>query len=172
MGTNFYLRTIVQPYETVLDYSRRCNKLVEEYGYSSEVVNIEPYFCCEWHIAKTSAGWLPLFQAHDKIKSVADIKTAYQTHNFAIVDEYNTEYTWEEFTERVLKFNGGVLGGIPCEKVDIPKLGETHYNPTDDGYRPISHMQYIHKQSRYYDSYVNSYYTDPEGYEFCTTWFS
>lgn len=32
MGTNFYLRTIVQPYETVLDYSRRCNKLMDEYG--------------------------------------------------------------------------------------------------------------------------------------------
>lgn len=68
-----------------------------------------------FHIAKTSCGWKPLFQEDPpaeqrefdvnepmQIKSVSDIKAAYDTGAFAIVDEYGDEYDWEAFEKRVL----------------------------------------------------------------------
>lgn len=86
MGTNFYLK------------SRIPRQVYDKY-----------------HIAKTSVGWRPLFQENPEgefgwnqypepmeIRSVSDIKRAYDTGTFAIVDEYGDEYTWEQFEKRVL----------------------------------------------------------------------
>lgn len=49
--------------------------------------------------------------------SVKAMKTAYDTDKLKIIDEYGREYTWDEFDERVLKFNGGVKGAIETEKL-------------------------------------------------------
>lgn len=75
----------------------------------------------EFHIAKTSGGWRPSFQADPNpelayhgieleepeplaIGSVDDLKRHYDTGLYRIVDEYGGEYTWEEFEKRVLEF--------------------------------------------------------------------
>ena len=69
----------------------------------------------EFHIAKTSYGWKPLFEAHHKgfdgdeepdITSVADIRREYETGKYDIVDEYGDVYDWDGFEERVLRFDG------------------------------------------------------------------
>ena len=95
MGTNFYLMT-------------QNKAMAKQYAPYSYELTDEPEFGYEIHIAKTSAGWLPLFQGHkDGINSVAGYKAAYGTGEFKIYDEYGVEYNWEAFDERVLKFNGG-----------------------------------------------------------------
>lgn len=121
MGTNFYLEQVI------------------EYGDIQAI-----------HIAKTSAGWLPLMQTNRNINSVKDIKSAYDTGVFIIVDEYGKEYTWEQFKERVLDFNK-----------DNPKA-LSHIKPPDD----FSYKKVKEYYGDYWDS--SEYIVDDEGYEFYT----
>ena len=148
MGTNFYLMT-------------RNKKMAEKYAPYSYHLTDEPYFGYEIHIAKTSCGWLPLFQSHtDGINSIREYKEAYETGEFEIFDEYGDPYTWEEFTERVLKFNGGIRGVAPREKIEVDPNSQW-YDYRLPEYRPISHFEYEYD---YY--YVNDYFTDDQGFEF------
>lgn len=128
--------------------------------YSYELTDM-PYFGYEIHIAKTSCGWLPLFQGHkDGINSVCEYKTAYETGEFEITDEYGNIYTWEEFTERVLKFNGGIRDVMPLEKIEVDP-NYPFYDPRMPDHIPVSHFEYK------YDGYwKDDYFTDPDGYEF------
>lgn len=152
MGINFYLGTS--------DKEARDTY----FGWRYELTDT-PTWLYEQHIAKTSIGWLPLFEASHSIQSVADIKKVYDTGKFIIYDEYGTEYNWEEFDERVLKFSGGVLGAIPRKK--IAKDPNSPYWDRDlPDYRPISHFEYA--QGRY----ASEYFRDPEGYEFSRHEFS
>lgn len=154
MGTNFYLMT-------------RNKTMAQKYAPYSYELTDTPYFGYEIHIAKTSGGWLPLFQGHrDGINSVHAYKEAYHTGEFDIVDEYGSFYTWAEFTERVLKFNGGVRGVMPLEKVAVDKTSR-FYDPKIPDHIPISHFDYQ------YDGYwANDYFADDEGYEFDSREFS
>lgn len=128
--------------------------------YSYELTDF-PHFGYEIHIAKTSCGWLPLFQGHqDGINSVREYKDAYNTGEFDIVDEYGDFYNWEEFTERVLKFNGGVRGVAPLERIEKDESSKFCDHRLPD-YRPISHFEY-----KYDSYYVNDYFADKDGYEF------
>lgn len=148
MGTNFYLMT-------------RNKQAAQKYAPYSYELTDEPYFGYEIHVAKTSCGWLPLFQGHkDGINSVREYKAAYETGEFEIFDEYGDSYTWEEFTERVLKFNGGVRGVMPREKIEADK-SSPWYDYRLPEYRPISHFEYEYD---YY--YVNDYFADDQGFEF------
>ena len=148
MGTNFYLMT-------------KNKETAQKYAPYSYTLTDEPYFGYEIHIAKTSCGWLPLFQGHkDGINSVREYKTAYETGEFEIVDEYGNAYTWEEFDERVLKFNGGIRGVQLLQKVEVDKHSP-YYDHNMSNHVPVSHMEYV------YDGYwANDYFTDPDGYEF------
>lgn len=140
MGTNFYLST-------------RDKEVRDTYfGWHYELTYYAPTCIYEQHIAKTSAGWLPLFEASKSIQSVADIKKLYDTGKFIIHDEYGTEYNWEEFDKRVLKFNGGVLESIPREKIAKDSDSTDWDLPS---YRLMSHFES-----------VPEYFRDPEGYEF------
>lgn len=91
MGTNFYLRA----------------------------KNPRPVYD-QYHLAKTSHGWKPLFEIDPKpedstpweqmpaelpIRSVDDIKRHYDSGNFEIVDEYGEAYDWDAFEERVINWN-------------------------------------------------------------------
>ena len=152
MGTNFYLGTSDK--ETRDTY----------FGWRYELTDT-PTWLYEQHIAKTSIGWLPLFEASHSIQSVADIKKVYDTGKFIIYDEYGTEYNWEEFDERVLKFSGGVLGAIPRKKI-ANDPNSPYWDRDLPDYRPISHFEYA--QGRY----ASEYFRDPEGYEFSRHEFS
>lgn len=152
MGTNFYLFT-------------KNKEMAQKYAPYSYSLTDEPDFGYEIHIAKTSCGWLPLFQAHKNLISVQDFKVAYDTGEFKIFDEYGDEYDWEGFDERVLKFNGGVCGVEPRKKIEQP-ADPRWYDSNMPEYFPISHFEYGHGQ------YVDDYYKDAEGYEFTTHEFS
>lgn len=153
MGTNFYL-------------FGKNKELVQKYApYSYELTDM-PDFGYTIHIAKTSCGWLPLFQAHkDGICSVAQYKEAYNTGAFKIIDEYGIEYTWDEFDERVLKFNGGIKGVAPREKINQDR-NSPWFDKNMPEYKPVSHFEYA--CGRYNDEY----FTDSDGYEFSIREFS
>lgn len=156
MGTNFYMIT-------------KNKELAQHYApYSYELVD-SPYFGYEIHICKTSCGWLPLWQAHKNgINSVAEYKTAYESNEFEIYDEYGVQYNWDAFNDRVLKFNGGILGVQEPEKIEQNRNSRYDYHLPE--YGPISHIGGS-KQSYKYDfaEFYNDYFADSEGYEFSTT---
>lgn len=144
IGTNFYLLT--QKREIADNY----------FGYNRELTDT-PVWGYEIHIAKTSSGWLPLFQAHDCFKSVKQLKALYDTGDFLIYDEYSKTYTWEEFDQRVLQFNGGTVKNRP------PNSSKTVVDGREVTI-PISHPEYSHL--------TNYYFADEDGYEFCYGEFS
>lgn len=128
MGTNFYL------------------KQKTEYGVPQEL-----------HIAKTSCGWRTLYQAHYNINSVKDIKAAYDTGQYLLIDEYDEEYSWSEFEERVIKFSTDNPNAL--SHIEIPK----HFTKEE----VFRYYGWVDK------NYLGElYFTDDEGYEFCTSEFS
>ena len=145
-------------------------ELAQQYAPYSYELTDTPYFGYEIHIAKTSCGWLPLFQGHKNgINSVSEYKAAYETGEFDIVDEYGTSYNWDEFEDRVLKFNGGVRGAQKPEKIGLEKR-TLRYDHNLPEYGPISHIG-GDKQSYKYDfaELYNDFFEDSDGYEFSTT---
>lgn len=134
MGTNFYFFT-------------NDKSIVKKYACNEYTLTDTPEFGYEIHIAKTSCGWLPLFQYRETMPSVKSMKAAYDTDKLKIIDEYGREYTWDEFDERVLKFNGGVKGAIEAEKSGDKEL-------------PISHFEFSDGM------YSHLYLKDEEGFEF------
>ena len=152
MGTNFYLGTD--------DKEARD----EYFGLNYELTDT-PTWLYEQHIAKTSAGWLPSFEASRSIQSVADIKRLYDTGKFVIYDEYGDYYNWDEFDKRVLQHNGGVLGAIPREKIEQDPNWQ-FYDRDLPEYLPISHFEYAEGR------WAFDYFKDPEGYEFSRHSFS
>ena len=145
MGTNFYLHTK--------------NKEARDKYFSTYELTDIPDWAYEAHIAKTSCGWLPLFQAHKSISSVRELKEAYDTGHFRIIDEYNRAYSWNEFEDRVLKFNGGILGVAPREKI-VQDKDSPVYDADLPEYMPISHFEYGNGKN------AHMYFKDEEGYEF------
>lgn len=75
------------------------------------------------HIAKTSAGWKPLFNKTKYYSSVAEIYKYYHSDdNILIFDEYGTEYDWDAFVERVINF-----GDEHNSKCHVAECRETWY---------------------------------------------
>lgn len=124
MGTNFYLR-------------KKKPRLVYD----------------EIHIAKTSFGWKPTFECHEgEIESVRQLKTAYDSGEYTIIDEYGDEYTWEEFDKRVIQW------------------AESQIEMRGEDFKPIDHVEYEKTQT--YRHYENYYYHDEDGYNFMMVEFS
>lgn len=145
MGMNFYFIT-------------KNKEIAEKFApYSFELTDT-PYWGYKIHLAKTSAGWLPLFQYHQNgISSVKDIMDAYNTDEFEIYDESEQKYLWNEFEKRVLNFNGGVSGAVPAVKYDK----SSRYADMDmPDYLPASHFDYARGK------YSKDYFKDDKGYEF------
>ena len=155
MGTNFYLMT---KHKDVRD---------KYFGYSCSLTDT-PEWGYEIHIAKTSMGWLPAFEAHECFRSIKQLKALYDTGVFIIYDEYSNIYNWEEFDERVLKFNGGVRGVIPREKINQDPYSQ-FYDPNMPEYGPISHLEYKGFMTANGSSH---FFTDEDGYEFSDYEFS
>lgn len=149
VGTNFYLFSLNK---------NICDKYFDSRDYARTET---PYVGYQIHIAKTSAGWLPLFEAHKGLTSIDDLYMIYRSGDFEIYDEYGTLYDWNGFTERVLKFNGGRKGVISpiSYKEDIQSPFYDKDMPT---HIPVSHFEYASGK------YAEDYFKDPDGYEF--TW--
>lgn len=91
MSTNYYMFT-------------RRKELVPFFGSKVESVD-EPDFGYMIHIAKTSHYWPPIFEAHNHIRSVADLKLLYEKGGVQIFDEYNRELFWDEFVKEVVNWD-------------------------------------------------------------------
>lgn len=154
MGTNFYMIT----------KNKTMASIYAPYSYE---LTDTPYFGYEIHVAKTSCGWLPLFQGHKNgINSVSEYKAAYETGEFDIVDEYGTSYNWNEFEDRVLKFNGGIRGVQDPEKIERDK-SSIFYDKNLPEYSPISHIGGTKQSYKYdFEEFYNDYFEDSEGFEF------
>ena len=66
----------------------------------------EPDFGYEIHIAKTSAGWIPLFESYvPTYKYFSEMEAFYLGHkdDLTIKDEYGAEFTWDEFKNMMVK---------------------------------------------------------------------
>lgn len=135
------------------------------FGYGYELTD-SPDWGYSIHIAKTSIGWLPLFESHECFKSIKELKELYDTGNFIIYDEYGDMYTWQEFDMRVLKFNGGTIHNRVLERIDQDK-SSPFYDSNMPDHRPVSHFEY--KMDPYC---AQDYFMDEEGYEFTTHEFS
>ena len=159
MGTNFYMIT-------------KNKKLAQRYAPYSYELTDEPYFGYEIHVAKTSCGWLPAWQGHkDGINSVAEYKAAYDTGEFKIYDEYGTEYNWDAFDDRVLKFNGGILGVQKPKKIEQNKRSRW-YDKNMPDYYPISHISGSPQSYKFDNWFANDHFKDPDGFEFSMRSFS
>lgn len=149
MGTNFYFFT-------------KEKELRHLYSSKWELVD-EPEFGYKLHIAKTSMGWLPLFEEHEKIKSVKNIKDLYNTGYVKIFDEYGIEYDWNAFKERVLEHNGGTTAKRHIEYISEERISEQKayelYDPNFPNFVPISHFEYKGINP-------DNFFKDEEGYEF------
>lgn len=152
MGTNFYMMTKSKDI---------CNKY---FSWSYELTDT-PDWGYSIHIAKTSMGWLPLFQSHDCFNSIKELKNLYDTGEFIIYDEYGNTYTWSEFDKRVLQFNGGTVNNRILKSVHQDK-SSPFYDPKMPNHVPISHFE------DKIDYYAEDYFSDLDGYEFTTHEFS
>ena len=108
MGTNVYF------------LSKNKDAILKYFGNSYELTD-SPYFAYQVHVLKRSAGWLPLWQAHDNCKSVADYKKAYDSGFFEIYDEYSEKDTWGSVYEQFAMFNGGIRGVQKPKKIEQDK---------------------------------------------------
>ena len=148
MGTNFYFAT-------------KNRNLVQNMNF---LFVDSPIIGYEVHVAKTSCGWLPLFEQHTGINSVKDYEAILKRPDVIIYDENFQRYTWPEFEQRVLKHNGGVAGAIPLEPIQ-QDLGR-FYDPDMPDHTPVSHLEYGHGK------YAQDFFKDEEGYEFSKQEFS
>lgn len=84
------------------------------------------------HIAKTSEGWVPVFEFHRGIiESVKDIKRFCEASGLSIFNEYGFKYNWEEFQTRVVEH-------CPDGKSHLfESAGHVTYKKSDDGYEFI-----------------------------------
>ena len=152
MGTNFYLMTSSKDARD------------KYFGWNYELTDT-PDWGYSQHIAKTSCGWLPLFDGSGCFESIKELHDLYWSDaSFIIYDEYGTVYKWDEFEDRVLKFNGGIDGVAPKEKI-IQDKNSQFYDSDMPEYKPISHFNYGHGK------YKEHYYKDEDGYEFSYTTF-
>ena len=152
MGTNFYIMT-------------KSKEARDKYfGWSYELTDT-PDWGYQQHVAKTSCGWLPSFDGSGCFKSIRELKNIYDSGEFILYDEYGTIYTWDEFDERVLKFNGGIKGVTPREKINQDR-SSPWFDKNMPEYKPVSHFEYA------YGRYNDEYFTDPDGYEFSIREFS
>lgn len=134
------------------------------FGWNYELTDT-PDWGYQQHVAKTSCGWLPSFDGSGCFKSIRELKNIYDSGEFILYDEYGTIYTWDEFDERVLKFNGGIKGVTPREKINQDR-SSPWFDKNMPEYKPVSHFEYA--CGRYNDEY----FTDLDGYEFSIREFS
>lgn len=162
MGTNYYLMT-------------NNRNLAHKYFPSEYEIIDDPFLGYKIHIAKTSFGWKPLFQRHDKayrsVKELIDFITIHT--DISIYDEYSRNISIEEFTDEVVNWNDkqqvkyykyfpdGVENKVFGGKDYFVESNENDY----DIKSPFDHLEYgkYDKISTYGS---NLYSHDIDGYDF------
>lgn len=151
LGTNFY-------------FFSKDKDAVKKYIGSDYELTDEPELGYEIHIGKRSGGWLPLFQYRETMSSVEKIKDVYNTGKFAIYDEYwDKEYTWNEFEDALINWNGGYLRKNNCWMNNEGELLEREKVLQMNMYYPASHFDAEINKAGFYN---NNCIIDKDGYEF------
>lgn len=105
MGTNYYLITKNS------DIAHKYFANNDMYGTWDEeyVLRDIPDFHYEMHLNKLSYGWRPLFQIHKVFRSFTELENFYKEHksDLTINDEYDNEYTWDEYKEKIFSHING-----------------------------------------------------------------
>ena len=125
MGTNFYLFT-------------KNKKMASKHAPYSYQLTDEPELGYAIHIAKTSYGWLPLFQAHKNgIDSVEEYKEAYDTNEYKMkILNFTTQHflNTSQFHIKILNsilIMGMIMIQIKTDMsfvgVNLAKEGSRHY---------------------------------------------
>ena len=112
MGTNFYMMT-----------KNKKNNLGDK-----QFLEDTPDWGYSIHIAKTSAGWPPIYEAHEHIKCVNDIKSVYDSDQCIIYDEYYEIYNWDKFVKRVVMWGRDIKLPPEDEWATLNEWGERFYD--------------------------------------------
>ena len=87
-----------------------CMKKYAPYSYE---LTDEPDWGYKLHVAKTSMGWLPLFQAHENgIRSIREYKEFYDTGEVNIYDEYGNNANYN-FSFNYHYWNSAIINKAP-----------------------------------------------------------
>ena len=112
MGTNFYMMT-----KNKKNNLGDKQSLEDTFGWGYSI-----------HIAKTSAGWPPIYEEHKNIKCVNDIKTVCDSDQCIIYDEYYDIYDWKKFVKRVVLHGKDIKLSPEDEWATINEWGERFYD--------------------------------------------
>lgn len=102
MGTNYYFFT--KNKKLAKEYFPWVNDLMDRPD-DGAVLTDNPDFGYEIHLNKLSYGWKPLLQRHPKaFTTFKKLEEFYHAHedDLKIYDEYNREYTFEEYKEELI----------------------------------------------------------------------
>ena len=167
MGTNYYLMT-------------KDKRLVNKY-FDGEYNTVDsPYFGYRIHLNKCSCGWKTLFERHpNAFVSFAELKDFFNNHNhLRIFNEYGTEYSWNEYEEKVIGHSINCLVE-PIKFIAKPNVFDPERRmivvmedcePEEaEIFTPFNHQEYSDKEKaakkRYHinDWEMNiKYYSDPD----------
>lgn len=139
MGTNFYLHI--------------SNKQLVHKFFTKDEYNLtdEPDLGYEIHLNKLSAGWRPLFQKHKAFSTFTELFNFYHEYiaRLRILDEYNNEYTWDEYQECILdhaNVEPEPVKWVYCEDPIYPYgkfLHTINCEPDEaDLWTPFNHIEY------------------------------
>lgn len=166
MGTNYSFFTknkqLAKEYfpARIMPNDRRCD---------GAVLVDEPEFGYEIHIAKTSYGWVPLFESHiPTFGNFTELESFYMAHkdDLTVLDEYGTEYSWDEFKNMMIRHSqreheamkwvydvDPIFGKNKCLHTRKCPEGET-----PDLYIPFRHDEYDRTQKEAARKYGTRHY--------------
>ena len=133
-------------------------ELVKKYFDGEYEIVDDPYLGYEIHIGKRSAGWKPLFEAHDNAyTSVSEMLDFIMNHpEIHIFDEYGESFSiaqlkeelidWAENQEKIMIHYDDYIGEIqsPIDHVEMDRRDnrnpwlKIHYWHDKDGYESIA----------------------------------
>lgn len=165
MGTNFYA---VLPIKKKFSNKLReiADKMDNDPKYGHSVDNDLYEFKEELknqvvHLGKRSGGWVFDWDGNDMkyyVPNLKSIKNFIDTSHAIIIDEYEQEYTWDEFINEELD---GVL-------YDTPELlnGQRYYNKYPE--HRTSYCRNYEKAISMYRRYAKGKFIDPNYHDFIT----
>ena len=149
MSTNYYMM--------ITD-----KELVKKYFDGEYEIVDDPYLGYEIHIGKRSAGWKPLFEAHDNAyTSVSEMLNFIMNHpEIHIFDEYGESLSIVQLTEELIDW---------AENQDKRMI---HYDDyIGEIWSPIDHVEMDRRDSRNLWLKIK-YWHDKDGYDFTDRMFS
>ncbi len=148
MSTNYYMMTTDK-------------ELVHKYFPDEYEIVDDPYLGYEIHIGKRSAGWRPLFEAHEKAySSISEMIQFLMEHpEVHLFDEYGDSLSIEQLKDELIDWADHQEKRI----IDYERVGKIQ--------SPIDHVE-IAERERKWSWIAIKYWHDKDGYDFTDRPFS